>query len=80
MKTTTAQQHANAYITSVGQKVWAVVGKWNAAESTRSMHTGLTYRQAKSTARAIREAFGYADVVKMVSDAQLLAANGPSGK
>jgi hypothetical protein len=64
MKTTTAQQHANAYMTSIGPKVWAVVGKWNATDAERTMHTGLTHRQAKASARAIREAFGYASVVK----------------
>ena len=64
MNTTTARQHANAYMSNAGPKVWAVVGKWDAADALRTMHTGLTNRQAKASARAIREACGYANVVK----------------
>jgi len=63
MKTSTARQHANAYMTT-GKQTWSVVGKWQAAETARTMHTGLTYRQAKASARAIREAGGYADAVQ----------------
>jgi hypothetical protein len=80
MNINTTRQFANAFATSAGPQIWEVVGKWNAAEAVRTMHTGLTYRQAKASARAIREACGYANVVKMVSDVQLLAAPGPCGK
>jgi len=64
MKTATARQHAEAFMVNAGPKVWAVVGKWDAAEPVRPMQAGLTYRQARATARAIREACGYANVVK----------------
>ena len=80
MKTVTARQNANAYMTSTGQQVWSVVGKWNAADAEHTMHAGLTHRQAKASARAIREACGYANVIKMVSDEQFKAAIGPCGK
>ena len=69
MKTYTAKQHANAYMSNTGPKVWSVVGKWAAVDAERTMHSSLTYRQATASARAIREACGYANVVKMSSEA-----------
>ena len=80
MKASTARQHINAYACNTGPKVWCVVGKYEAGQPVRTMLSGLTYRQAKANARAIKESCGYADVVRMISDDQLSAALGPCGK
>jgi hypothetical protein len=64
VKASTAGQMANAFMKNTGPKEWSVVGKWKLSDTDHTMHTGMTYRQAKATARAIREAFGYANVVK----------------
>jgi hypothetical protein len=64
MKTTTARQHAKAYMSNTGPRVWDVVGKWKSSDATHTMYAGLTSRQAKASARAIREACGYAIAVK----------------
>jgi hypothetical protein len=64
MRQATAAQLANATFANVGQKVWSVVGKWSATEQTRTLARGMNYREAKATARSIREACGFANVVK----------------
>lgn len=63
MTAAATRQFLNAS-TATGPATWSVVGKWTAGESVRTIYSNLTYRMAKAMARSMRNACGYANVVR----------------
>lgn len=67
MKNSTARQLINATASALsgnGKAVWVVEYKYNTTDKLVYSQL-MTYREAKAQARCIREAMGYASVIKV---------------